>query len=152
MYKWTSINFKADANKVGQELEKIESRKKINIDNIINFAKTNTNSELHKCFEWDDSIAGEKYRRNQCSQILASISIVVDKEQKETLPKYVNIKIGNQKTSYKNIISVLNNNNDYETLVNKYEKELYICNEKYKKIINLKDRKEILLSIYNNMD
>ncbi len=34
---------------------------------------------LHNCFEWDDSIAGRKFREQQAQQIILQLVIVVDK-------------------------------------------------------------------------
>ena len=60
-YCWKHTGFEADANKVGIELEKIKSKEKLTREVVLDYAK-NKESELHKCFEWDDNVASEKYR------------------------------------------------------------------------------------------
>ena len=45
------------------------------------------NAPLHCCFEWDDSIAGEKYRLEQARKLIASVEVrYVDDYQKQTPP------------------------------------------------------------------
>lgn len=45
------------------------------------------NAPLHSCFEWDDSIAAEKYRLEQARKLIASVEIrYVDDYQKQTTP------------------------------------------------------------------
>lgn len=46
-------------------------------------AAEDENSELHKCFEWDDSIAAEKYRLQQANRLIANLVVVVEREEKE---------------------------------------------------------------------
>ena len=57
MVVWKFNNlYKADAEKVSKEIESISNATP---SRILEYAR-NENSELHKCFEWDDTIAAEK--------------------------------------------------------------------------------------------
>ena len=79
-YKWSSDGnrFAADANLIGRELEKIESNNgSLDTRVIVDFARKNQDSELYKCFEWDNDIAAEKYRLQQANRVLCSISVVI---------------------------------------------------------------------------
>lgn len=44
-------------------------------ENVVNAARSKTNP-LHLAFEWDDSIAGQRFRLHQASQLTRSITIV----------------------------------------------------------------------------
>ena len=57
--------FKANAQKCYEEISKLN---RITPEDILNQAK-DINSELHKCFEWDDTIAANKYRLQQARQV-----------------------------------------------------------------------------------
>ena len=124
------------------ELEKIESREELTREAVLEFAK-NKKSELNKCFEWDDSVAGEKYRLVQASAILSSISIVVNEEPKKSTRMYVSIKKDDKKT-YKNIVSVLANDEEYQQLLDKAERDFISYKESYTDLVELKDLKNII--------
>lgn len=142
-YCWNATFYEADANKVGKELERIESKEELTRESVLKFAK-NKKSELHKCFEWDDSIAGEKYRLFQASNILTSISIVYEEEPKRTTRMYVNIKNAENQREYKNIVSVLENDEEYQQLLDKAERDFVSYKDKYQNMIQLNDLKNII--------
>ena len=45
-------------------------------------ASRDENAPLHSCFEWDDTIAAELYRRTQAGKIIRSIEIHIVKDDK----------------------------------------------------------------------
>lgn len=146
-YKWNASGFKADADKVGKELEGIERDGELTNSNLVEFAKKNTDSELNKCFEWNDTIAGEKYRLVQANNILQSISIVVnDVEPKEVTKAFINIRTSEEKRVFKNIISVIENDEEYNQLKEKARQDFISYKNKYDKILKLKDLKNIIIS------
>jgi hypothetical protein len=82
VYQWKQERFKADAQKVGEELEKISVK---DASTVVSMARK-SKGELHKCFEWDDSIAGEEYRKEQARLVLRMIVTPVDIDNgKETI-------------------------------------------------------------------
>ena len=74
--------FKADAAKVYQEI----GSENVTPESVLEKAK-DKKSELHKCFDWDDKSAANKYRLQQARQIIQFIVTVPDK--KEEPPKRV---------------------------------------------------------------
>ena len=68
--------YKADAKKVAEEIGFGEFTPM----EVLEKAKDET-TELHKCFEWNDSIAAEKYRLEQAKNIIRML--VYEKETKE---------------------------------------------------------------------
>ena len=68
--------YKADAKKVAEEI----GFGKFTPMEVLEKAKDET-TELHKCFEWNDSIAAEKYRLEQAKEIIRML--VYEKETKE---------------------------------------------------------------------
>ena len=144
-YKWSMSVFKGDANKVGKELEGIEKESELTNYNVVEFAKKNTQSELNKCLELNDTIGGEKYRLVQANQLLQSISIVIsDTEPKETTKAFVNIKTKEETRVFRNIVSVLENDEEYKQLKEKAKKDFISYKDKYDKILKLKDLKAII--------
>lgn len=141
-YCWKAYNFNADADKVGAELETIGSIGELTKESIVEFAK-NKKSELHKCFEWDDKIAGEKFRLHQANLVLVNLSIVVNEETQETTRMFVNIQ-SEEKKVFKNIVSVLENEEDYKQLLKKAEDAFISYKEKYRQMIEFQDLKNII--------
>lgn len=148
-YSWKSVGFNANAQKVGEELERINE---ITNKNVLEYAKDNINSELHKCFEWDDEIASEKYRLIQATKIISSISFVIQEEPVKKQKVYYSIKTEEKEIhSFKNIKSILENDEEYFALCNKAKQELENCKDKYNDLIQKKDLKEIIFEIYKEI-
>lgn len=156
-YKWSSEGnrFAADANLVGRELEKIENDNgSLDTRVMVDFARKNQDSELYKCFEWDNDIAAEKYRLQQANKVLCSISVVINEseEEREVTRAYVNIVDSEDNDrKYKNIARVLENDEEYEQLKNKAYQDLLRCKDRYENVLDLEDLKEIVFSIYRNI-
>lgn len=81
MVVWKFNNlYKADAEKVSKEIESISNATP---SSILEFAR-NENSELHKCFEWDDTVAAEKYRLQQARNIVCNLVYQEEKKEEPT--------------------------------------------------------------------
>lgn len=153
-YTWSNVWYKQDANKVGKELESIKDIGELTNKEILEYAEKHRDTELAKCFEWDNEIAGKKYRLKQATDILCSISIVID-ENKEPVEKtrvYVSTKSkDDEQRTFKKLVDVLDDDEEYKALVQKARKELDNCQEKYRSIIKLQDLKDIIFDIYKNI-
>lgn len=77
---WRTPKFKADANKCANELKQLGNS--ITPEQIVDFAK-NPDSELHKCFEWNDTIAAQKYRIHQARTVMCEL-VVESVEREDT--------------------------------------------------------------------
>lgn len=152
-YCWKATGFNADANKVGKELENLEKELiKLTNNEVLNYAKNNVDSELHKCFDWDNESAGEKYRLRQASAVLTSIQLVIkeDEKSKETTKVYYSLRTDNEVSGreYKNIMKIIEDDEDYKQLLRKAENEFISYKERYNKLLKLSDLKNI---IYKNL-
>lgn len=151
-YSWKYFKFNADAQKVGYELESLEILGEITNDILIDYAKNHPKSELHKCFEWDDTEASRKYRLIQATNILSSISVKIKEEPTETQKVYYSIRSSETaKKTFKNIKDIIEDDAEYKQLVDKASEELNGCKEKYESLIKREDLKDILFDIYRNI-
>ena len=151
-YSWKNVGFKADAQLVGEELEKLELTGEITAEEVLRYAKNNPESETYKCFEWDDSVAGEKYRRFQASMVLTSISVKIKEEPVKTQRVYFSVKTSSDDTrKFKNIKEVLKNDDEYQQVVDKAKKEFLSCKEKYEEIVERDDLKDVIFEIYREI-
>jgi len=78
----------------GRCLEKIEKKKGgITPQDVLEEGES-ARSPLHSYFEWDNKIAGEKYRLSQASHLLRSIEIEIKISDKNRRTRaYLNVKI-----------------------------------------------------------
>ena len=74
-----------DAQKVGEELDKIKSKENLTPESVVGVAK-NKKSVLHKYFEWDNDEAAEKWRLQQARNIVNHIIeiVVIRGKEEET--------------------------------------------------------------------
>ena len=151
-YSWKHCGFNADAQLVGEELEKLEFAGEITPDEVLNFARNNPESETYKCFEWDDKIAGEKWRKRQAGEILISISLKVKENPVEKQRVYVNVKTAlDDKRTFKNIKEVLKNDDEYQQLIDRAKTEFISCKEKYETLLEKDDLKEVIFELYREI-
>jgi len=75
-YEWKIPSlYPVDAQTAGEELERIcEKYGVLQTDDIVNESRAET-ARLHACFEWDDLVAAEKYRKTQAGDIVRAIVI-----------------------------------------------------------------------------
>ena len=154
-YSWKNpgANYcSADAQLVGEELEKLEFAGELTSDEVLKFAKNNPDSETYKCFEWDNNVAGEKYRRIQASNLLSSIAVTIKEEPKETQRVYVSVKTSlDNERKFKNIKEVLKNDDEYQQLIDKAKQSFVRCKEQYETLLEKEDLKEIIFGLYREI-
>lgn len=121
--------FKADAEKVYSEIGDLRTTP----EEVVEKAK-DPESELHKCFEWDDSVAAEKYRIVQAREVLRSIVYV--EVSKDNAPVRV-YHITEEKHAYQPTKLFLVNQDEYQTLLKRALLELAAFKRKYKTLSEL---------------
>lgn len=152
IFSWKGLNYNADAQLVGEELEIIERNSKISAENVVEYAQRHKDSELYKCFDWDDTEAAKKWRLCQARNIICSISLEIKEEPKQTQRVYVSIKDKDtEERTFKNINEVLKNDKEYQQLVDKASRDLENCKNKYTNLLEKEDLKDIIFEIYKNI-
>ena len=130
---WRTPKFKADANKCANELKQLGNS--ITPEQIVDFAK-NPDSELHKCFEWNDTIAAQKYRIHQARTVMCEL--VVESVEREDTQFRLFYNVG-KKEGYKPIKVIMEDKNEYEKLLASAKADLISIERKYKMLKELKD-------------
>lgn len=102
---------------------------------ILDFAR-NPDTELHKCFEWDDSIAAEHYRLQQARTVVCHLVVVPPTENTE--PQKFRLL---QKTDegYKPTKIIYQNKTEYEKLLERAMGELRAFKKRYHKLTELEE-------------
>ena len=121
--------FKADANECYREISSLEQ---ITPKAILDFAR-DENSELHKCFEWDNDSAAEKYRTIQAGNVIRMLYIV----PKNADAPPVRVLSRTSDTVYQPPRTFVKNQNEYEDLLKRALSELESFRLKYKTLSEL---------------
>lgn len=129
---WSYNLFKADAEKVYSDIEKIAEKTP---QNLVDYAQAHPKSELHKCFTWDDAKAANEYRKTEARQVLRLLVFVDEKEEEPTKIRVL------QKTSetYEPVKKILRDEDEYKALLARAKAELKSFRERYKQIAELEE-------------
>lgn len=119
--------FKADAQKVADEISSIGLS--IKPEEIVDKARDES-TELHKCFEWDDTKAAEKYRVYQARQIVCHLIVkeVDDEPQKREVRFFYKT---DSQEGYKPTSYIMRNEDEYQKLLDRALSELKAFQKKY---------------------
>lgn len=119
--------FKADAQLVADEISSIEGDP--TPEEIVDLAR-DENTELHKCFTWDDTEAAELWRKREARDVLCKLVIVEDevpKERPEIRVFYKTETTG----GYKPTEFIVQKKDEYELLLERAYSELRAFKQKY---------------------
>ena len=98
-------------------------------------------TELHKCFEWDDEIAAEKYRVYEARQLVRHLVIEEpepEEGEKEKPPVRYFLQTVNG-TGYKPTETIYRNRDEYMDLLETAKAELKAFQRKYSRLKELND-------------
>ena len=127
MIEWkTKGIFKANAEAVAMELESIEGER--TPEEIVNKAKDES-TELHKCFEWNDSEAAQKWRLQQARLICCNL-IYVEPRKPEVAPVRVLYK-AESGSGYQPSKLIVRNQDSYQELLKRALAELHSFKIRY---------------------
>lgn len=131
--KWSVKGFvKADASKCYEEIKEIGDE--VKAEQVLEKARDES-TELHKCFDWDDSSAAEKYRLSQARWVVGHLIVVThttDNNNKESVQFRVMLKNDSSKDSgYKQTLVMVRDEDEYKKMLEQAYKELRSFKQKY---------------------
>lgn len=127
--------FKADAQKVADELRAIGDE--VTPQQIVDRARDDS-TELHKCFEWDNDKAADKYRLYQARQVMIHLVIKESVDKPDSVPVRVFHKTA-EKEGYKPLEMVVRNEDEYTQLLARAWAELKAFKVKYQALSELSE-------------
>ena len=139
-YSWSGPQYAVSAEKVAIHLQKLEEQKgSVTREDFLESARSEE-SEMHKLFEWDDTVAAEKYRLRQATDIIHSIKITVKEEEKApvsmkafVIPGYTDKAIGS-KGGYVNIRKAVGDADTKDMILQDARKNARWFMDKYRSI------------------
>ena len=126
--------FKADAQKCYDECQTLAE---VTPENVLKKAKSKR-TELHKCFEWDDSVAGEKYRLIQARDVISHF-VIVQKKPDGAKQKIRSYQITTERNRYEPTRVFLQKPDEYAALLERAKNELESFKRRYEMLAELED-------------
>lgn len=126
--------YKADAQTVASEI--IEIGESATPAQILEKARDES-SELHLLFEWDDSVAAEKYRLYQAKQIVCNLVIKETVSASKPPIRFFCSPVNG--SGYRKTYSVFRNQDQYQTMLNKLTKEAKAWSQRAKRFSELEE-------------
>lgn len=124
----------ADAQKCHEEM----GSENVTPESVLEKARDES-TELHKCFEWDDGIAAEKFRLSQARQIIQMI-VVTEVEDKKPVGEQKRVfQISSEPHVYQPIKFFKDNADEYDILLKRAKKELVAFKNRYEKLSELEE-------------
>jgi len=124
-----------DAQKVAEEIRGIGEE--ASSQQIVDRAR-DENSELHKCFEWDDSIAAEKYRLKQAGYVVHHL-VIKEETVPEDRPEIRYFFKPKAESGYKPTKVIVRKEDEYKALLARAWAELQAFKVKYSMLTELQE-------------
>lgn len=133
--KWGFMQFKADPEKVWREIQQIGDQ--YTPQDVLEYAR-DPQTELHKCFDWDNTTAAEKWRRQQARWVCNSLVVTVIKEEQPSR-EYRIIQHDTEERVYRPVVLTVHNKEQYGRLLDMAKRELKAFKERYAEIVELRN-------------
>ena len=132
----TGARLPVKAQVAGEECERLQKEGRLTPENLVDESRPD-DAPLHKCFEWDDTVAAERYREDQARFIIRSIEVVVEQHNEPTRA-FVPV-VSETKHQYESIDVVLRSADSREALLDSARRDLLAFRRKYKTLYELAD-------------
>ena len=110
-YKWKVDFYPVPAQVAGEYLEnlRVENGGILTPEVVLN-ASRKEDAVLHSCFEWNDSVAAEKFRLEQSRHLIANITVITETtSEPKTVRAFINISPPATKGKYTTLYIAMNN-------------------------------------------
>lgn len=144
-FSWRQgYSYRVSAEVVGEALENIEQRDgEVTSRSFLDYSRPEE-SETHSMFEWDDSVAAEKYRLKQAACIINQLEVRLvcegapaEDKRVEIVPAFVNAQ---RKTApmtsarFVNVVSAMDNDETRDHVLHNALRELRAFRDKYRTV------------------
>lgn len=134
IYQWKSgARIKGDAQIAGEMCNRLESEGRLNAQTLVDVNRPE-DAPLHNSFEWNDSIAGEEWRKHQARLIIRSLIVTPENKSVETRAFF---KLSSVQSNYDSIHTIIQNEDKNVQLLRDAENKLKAFQAKYREIKKL---------------
>jgi hypothetical protein len=133
--RWASGGVSAQV--VGERLEEIRRGRRLTPKAVVDDARP-ARSPLHPCFEWNDSLAAEKYRLEQARGLIQNVVVVYEAPKGKKLPvrAFVSVTKNNER-EYTSISAAVRSPNLRQQLLEEALAEIVLWRQKYSRLQEL---------------
>lgn len=147
VYEWKTASYiKTDANIAGKQCEELEKTVGLTPKNLLD-ANRDENAPLHSEFEWNDTIAAEKYRERQAQHIIACLCVraeTTNGEKSEPIRAFLKTA---PESEYQSLEVILQSADSHSAMLAMALKELKAFKRKYNSLAELKPLFDVLEDI-----
>ena len=129
VYQWKTGYYKTDAEVAGKVFDELEKTVGLSAKTLVDASRDET-APLHDEFEWDDAVAGEKWRE-QIARVMIGNLVVTVEDKPEAPPVRAYVQIEPSTGQYENIETVLKSAEKTDTLMLTAMRELNNFERKY---------------------
>lgn len=133
---WGVMKFKADAQRCYDEIQTLGES--YTPQDIVELAK-GKDTELHKCFDWNNKKAAEKWRVHQARMICCSLTVKVQSSTEKPSMSYRVIEHDREDMAYKPVVLTVRNEDEYQRLLSQAIGEMQAFQRRYQKIVELQE-------------
>ena len=134
MNEWrVSGLYKVSADDVTKELSSLGDR--FTPQQVVDLAR-DEKTALHSCFEWDDTVAAEKYRLTQ-AQTLIRMIVIHDEKKDEKTEVRMFVSTGERTNEYTPTKIIVRHLDEYQALLERAMAELRAFKKKYETLKEL---------------
>lgn len=140
VYRWKGfVQMPVSAQVAGEELDKIRAAnsgiltKKL----VVKEAKSKS-SPLHSAFEWNDTVAAEKYREDQAGYMIRSIEVTMVGQENSKIPVRAFVSVAsNEDKQYRSIAAVMVDQELREQVLDRAFIEFNAWKRRYENLLEL---------------
>lgn len=144
--EWGVRKFRADADVVANEIRSIGDEVKPEM--LVQYAADNPDSEVHKCFTWDNDEAADKWRLHEAREIIKSLTIRVETVERKEQPIRMFFRTSTT-SGYKETVRIYQNDDEMEGMLRLAKAELIAFENKYRVLSNREELKAVFSAIHD---
>lgn len=138
VFKWKQCAYiNADPNIAGQICTELEESVGLTPKNLLDVSRPE-DAPLHKEFEWDDSVAAERFREEQARHIINCLMIEAEVETAEPVMVKAYLNIDHGKKSYESTLSIMSDEEKTQKALDTALAELIAVKKKWGYLTTLK--------------
>ncbi len=135
VYEWKAgAHTSIDASIAGKVCGDLEKAGNLTAQSLVDVSRPES-APLHSQFEWDDSVAGEEWRKHQARHIINALIVRTEKE--EPIRAFFKIDTSKGNNRYESITSIVDTQSKYQSLIEIALNELRAFKAKYATISEL---------------
>lgn len=130
VYEWkTGSRHKVSPAVAAEVMDRLAEEDRLNAQELVDESRPE-DAPLHNEFEWDDSIAAEKYREGQGMAIIRHLVVRIEANRQE-YPTRVYFKVQKEAPTYEPITMILKDKDKTAMLLEQAKRELMAFKAKY---------------------